>query len=418
MKLLLCWMIFLCPLFSQTQSKRLRVGDTVPDILFKQFVVNKTPQNRLSTLKKKLTILDLWAGYCTSCMHTFPLLDSIAAANPELRVLLVSIYKADNAVNTQRLFSQLRSLDGGKLRLPVIVGDTIVNHYFQPASLPYYVWLDEKLKVLAITGPEDVTGENVRKVLHDEPVAFGQKDVMENLDLEKPMYGDGNIGGEASIIGRSTLGRFIPGAISTSRYWPDFQNPGRMLYLNFPLSYLFMEACLFWDRPEFIHYPAGDTVANGTGKTQEWLTAHTYCYELITAPIPRDAARKLMQADLERWFGLAARVDTILTSCFLLKADTALLEKFRSRRQDNSIVLDSTGMYKMNGYQLDKLAALLGEHLPLKVLDESGYAGFTDLEWDGSPDPAKTNKILAKYGLRVVKGERLLPALIIYKTSN
>lgn len=427
MKLLLCLWVFLCPAYTIAQTgdaaPRLRVGDTVPDVRFSEVLNYKGTTAHLTDFKKKLLVIDFWAGFCGGCLHKFPLIDSIIKRYPdEVGALLVSSYFDDKRVNTEQLFKRLNKGRNKPMAMPVILGDTVLNQLFRHLTIPHYIWLNSDLKVIAVTGSEDMTFEKVEAFLKGKPLSFGSKDLMENFDINQPLFFKGNGGAGEWVKNRSTLTGFLPG-MPTMSYTTTEQDTlvTKFVSINQPVVYLLMDAYGFYDLPSRFLYGRNDSLFNPTGKSDEWLTEHSYSYELITSPISRPRAMHFMQEDLQRWLGVCARTDTFASPCYVLKVDSAPLHRdsvSRDIKTRPEIKVDSTGILILKNFTMPRLAELLAEQLPFQVLDETGRNLRVNMRFPPKQGIEDYQYILKYYGLRLEKAIRPLPNLFIYHQLN
>ena len=160
-------MIFFCPLMSRAQTvKALTVGDRVPDIVFLHITNYKATTARLSDFKEKLVILDFWASWCTTCVKGFPHSDSLQKRfEDDLQIVLVNPkVSGDSLKQVTRVLKQVQKTTGMRLRIPVVLSDTIASTYFTFHEIPHCVWIKNG-RVLAISGGEAVTAANVQAFL-------------------------------------------------------------------------------------------------------------------------------------------------------------------------------------------------------------------------------------------------------------
>ena len=167
MKVIYCLMILLWPLMSRAQTvKALTVGDRVPDITFSQVLNYQTPTARLSDFKGKLVILDFWASWCTTCVKGFPHSNSLQKQFEDfLQIVLVNPKVShDSLKQVTRVLNQVQKTTGVRLRIPVVLSDTIASAYFTFHEIPHCVWIKDG-RVLAISDGEAVTASNIQAFL-------------------------------------------------------------------------------------------------------------------------------------------------------------------------------------------------------------------------------------------------------------
>jgi len=168
MKLIYCFMIFFCPLVSRGQTiKALTVGDKVPDIEFAHVINYKHSTARLSDFKGKLIILDFWASWCTTCVKGFPHSDSLQKHfKGRLQIILVNPKgNGDSLKQVTRVLGQFQKLTGVRMRMPVVLLDTVASAYFIFNEIPHCVWIKDG-RVLAISDGEAVTAANIEAFLN------------------------------------------------------------------------------------------------------------------------------------------------------------------------------------------------------------------------------------------------------------
>ncbi|HMJ48247.1 MAG TPA: hypothetical protein VK498_13020 [Ferruginibacter sp.] len=426
MKHIYCLMILLCPLFSSAgrqQSVALKVGDKVPFINFKNVLQYKKPTAGLIDFRKKLLLIDFWAGFCSACIKKFPMLDSMQDVyKDDFNVLLISSSPSDTRESVARLFRNIRNTRGGQLRLPVILSDTIANELFSHLYIPHYIWVDSLFTVVAITGSDDVTPGKIAGFIQDTKPVFTPKNDKGGLDMDQPLYINGIAANNPPLLARSALAGYIPGMGARSRINSDIKgNVTKMLFINQPAVYLLMAAYHYYDKPGRIRMPQQQgSMVDINGKSEEWLIANSFVYELITPPVPMSTALHYMQDDLKRWLGFSASIDTIATDCYILKADSVVLKKYISTGKKNTNTLNAISGRTLKSGSLSELAGYLDSKLPLHVLDETGFIYRIDLVLPdtGNDDLESFRLTLAPYGITIIKGERDLPNLFIYKSPN
>ena len=121
---------------------------------------------QLSSYKGKFIILDFWALWCGACIGKFPLIDSL---NHEFQDRLAII--GVNVKATRDTPSKINNLLEGKNRqqrafkLHTIINDEQLLASFPHKGIPFYVWINEKGKVVAITGSNMLNRSNVNSYL-------------------------------------------------------------------------------------------------------------------------------------------------------------------------------------------------------------------------------------------------------------
>jgi thiol-disulfide isomerase/thioredoxin len=419
-------LFLLFPLFSIGQlrpARPLNIGDTVPDVAFTKVFQYPAGQSRLSAFHDRLLILDFWSTWCTTCFRSFPKLDSLQQQfGPRIQVLLVNARgTGDNEKKAAALFEKIKLPSGQKYRLPYLVDDTVLSRFFPHRMVPHCVWIQNGV-VKAITAPAEVTSANITAMLNGDPVKLKpKKDLVEfdrSLPLLQNLYGTEAL----NLVYNSVLTRYVDGLFSGSGRWisPDSSHT-RFYYYNRPILGLYEEALGFTlaSRPHVLEVSDRSRYETGGSFGAEWASANCYCYEL-TAPSGNslEEIRKWMLQDLNRIFGLNARMEKRRTPCRVL---------VRLGRGEESLA--TKGGKPARKWPAKAGEALILRNQPLSLLvtslnnvygyqsftvDETGYAGNVDLELKAPLDnPGLLKKELNKYGLDLIVSERELDVFVL-----
>ncbi|MBD1434362.1 TlpA family protein disulfide reductase [Sphingobacterium sp. DN00404] len=155
----------LIPLLSYSQinltDSNLKVGDTIPQGISSALFHPSDGEIDISSLDKKLVILDFWAAWCSPCVEALPKLDSIQREFGEhIQIIPITYQKAtDIRAIVAKVFKNRETV------LPMVIEDNTYRHLFPHRSLPHTVWLDREGRVLAITDGSEINGENIRLLL-------------------------------------------------------------------------------------------------------------------------------------------------------------------------------------------------------------------------------------------------------------
>ncbi|WP_431199645.1 TlpA family protein disulfide reductase [Mucilaginibacter sp. P19] len=160
----------------------LKIGDKLPDVYFK--VSNyKTPTIRLSNLKQKLILLDLWGTYCGTCIDYMPKVEQLQKRfRDSIQVIMVT-KNSDNEVKQ----CAIRAENVKNNQLPFINGKERLAGYFNLTFVPQYVWINDRGIIKNISEENDVTDVNVRKFISGNEVVVKRKDTIPNPDSDIPL---------------------------------------------------------------------------------------------------------------------------------------------------------------------------------------------------------------------------------------
>lgn len=148
------------------------IGDELPEETWNSIlqVVNhpdgKSVVNLNEYRHKKLIILEFWATYCTPCIKSLDKLNVLKDDFPnELVVLPILVYDLEN--------NALPFMNKKSWKWPSIVNNTFLTKVVFSRYLTGFgnVWILDG-KVLAVPNPNDITKDNILKVLSGHKVAF------------------------------------------------------------------------------------------------------------------------------------------------------------------------------------------------------------------------------------------------------
>ncbi|MGK6351585.1 TlpA disulfide reductase family protein [Parapedobacter sp. DT-150] len=156
---------------SSDSIKPLQIGDTIPEALWHLplQVVNHPERKDTITLNdyrdKKLIILDFWATWCKPCLESLNKLDAIrdSAFQAELAVIPVQAFDSERRA--------VAFMEKHQWTRYSIVNDPALHGIAFSRYVTAFgtVWIHEG-KLLAIPQYEDITAENIAKVINGEHV--------------------------------------------------------------------------------------------------------------------------------------------------------------------------------------------------------------------------------------------------------
>lgn len=157
------------------QYNPLQVGEVIPADLWNISlqVVNHPESSetiRLSDYRdRKIIILDFWSSWCSSCINSFPSLDSLQNIFKEdLQILLVNPASSKDDANRILYIMEKRGKienNEGKFSVPSIYNDEILTQYFRPKVYPRLIWLNQKGEILAITGKKELSSKRLAELM-------------------------------------------------------------------------------------------------------------------------------------------------------------------------------------------------------------------------------------------------------------
>ncbi|WP_454879775.1 TlpA family protein disulfide reductase [Sphingobacterium detergens] len=397
----------------------LRIGDEVPDLLITPIHNYKAKSAKLSDFKGKLLILDFWATWCSPCVAMMPKMEELQKEFRD-RIQFLSITD-QNEKNVLSFISKLDAQYNGNI--PVVTDDKLFSSYFPHVYLPHYVWIDEHGKVIAFTGAEEISRENIIRVLDkgNGTELKRKRDYKIEYDYTEPLFIGANGGIPTNLSFYSVLTGYQSGlsSIFTSKPLKD-STLIRLTFTNDIIPHLYGGA-FGGNRGEFskknMRFLVNDTTKLlPTGDMVEWAKNNTYCYELIL-PKSRNAEKyAIMKGELNRFFPqynvyVQKELAEVLA---LVRVDT--IDRIGSAGGEQIAAFSGVG-FELRNASIKWISQQLGmiylQNYPLPIVDDTGYAKAVDIKVEAKmSDVGSLNRALAKYGLSLQKKRKEIEVLV------
>ena len=420
--------VLLCLIVNTTQSqslKQLKIGDTLPSINVSYLNGRYIETRPLATFyKNNFLIIDFWANWCGPCVRAIAAADSVSRKfNGKMKILPVT-YQDPQTIGD---FVQKNEILN-KLKLDYVVNDSLLmGGYFKFTILPHEVWIDTNGIVRAITYPDEITSEDVKKFINNEPLSLPEKIEDTSFDITKPLKVEND-----SFIYRSILTRNMRqlynsiGTITTP--YIKGKKINRFMATNKDILSLFYAAYsesapnLFMNRIE-LHI--NDTISlspffkhiNPDRKKSE---QNTYCFELmLPEKVLKNLFYKYLLDDLNRLFKYKASIEKRKKICWVIVNKNKSLNP--TTKGMPSRMLWKEGFVKsLTNQTMDVLASYLNWEMDsIPVIDETNFKEPFDLELNATPGKVRylnsenIRENLKKYGFDLQMGFRMVNVLVI-----
>ncbi len=420
-------LIVALPLFTLSQVPQyqsLQPGDRMPDIMLRNIANYEMDSARISDFRGKLLIFDFWTVYCPSCIRAMPHMEALQKQfGNQIQIILVTDSKSHQVARLME-----RSDIARNVKLPSIIGDTILTRLFQFRTVPTHVWIDEAGYVSQFTGPYTDAG-SIGDHLAGKKIKFPLKKEYRDFDMNVPLMEEGNGRQLKHIQYYSALfGRIDHWGSMNGLILDDNRKVIGYKLVNQSLISLYSYAYASKDIPtgdynrivvESAHPDLVGMPADQNGKDYIfWKSEHSYSYESRVPVESRKRLKLIMQQDLQRWFGLKASIEPRRMKCLVLTCrDTALLD---NRYADKGLEFPVSEYQALvvNAQNVHQLRSALNDFLyflKTPIVTDIAYSGpfRFNLHVARNRGFESFEKALAEYGLFFREEIRKLNVLVI-----
>ena len=416
-------------------AQMIKFGELCPDITSRDVINYDKKEFRLSSYKGKLVIFDFWNHGCISCVRDFNRLDSLQKQfNDQIQIVLVCKEGRDS---TLRFFAKRKKIKVPDL--PLITNASAIWSSFTEDQSPFQSWIDTAGRLKYNTDPYNLTAGNINRYLQGKMLAIRnlsqEKRVATNeinsLGKMNPIFHswlskcDRNKPGRQTNFGSVLLGKGLRKHDTHSSilnlFLFAFEEGGRYQFIS-PAQVILDVSDSNRFKP-----PVNKELLN------TWEKDHCYEYELILPAEKKDLRYKFMQQDLQRYFGLRARVEHRTIPALVLRRRPgpdrlksqggspvdSLISSTSLRSIDESIRVFRNKPYTEF---FVKLKTWVKYNNKLPVVDETGYEGKIDIILrEVSIDPLNLEELrkdLYQYGLEIVEGDTCAEVLVLEEENS
>lgn len=358
----------------------------------------------LEEYQDRVVVLEFFDTYCATCIEGMPLLQQVQQQMGDKLLVLMVTWQVKEVV--EKFYKNNRFLKEKQVKLPTIVGDTLLRKYFPHQGVPHTVFL-YRGKVQGVTYPDYVKTRFIEELYNTGKLSVPQKNDFRGEtalleDEENDLIGSVKLMGYQESLEQKP-GLTIERDSLSDVYRTYFYNVGILnayralfAYIKKP-TFMLTEQRVVWKvkDPSKYHY------LEGSGGQQLWLTEHGISYERKSKSVGElsDQARLVLN-DLNNLLGLNVYWDNAEMDCLVVRE----IEKSEKPRP-----------FIEDGQKLENLGILVflmdysGKYPP--VVDETKFTG--ELELGSYATIEELNEQLAYYGVEVVSGRRSIEVLVV-----
>lgn len=418
MKLIYCFVIFFCPLMSVGQTPNaLKIGDALP-LMPSGKIINYTASSAaLSDFKNELVILDFWSTWCVPCVKAMAGFEVLQQQFKDKVQFVLATSQEKEKID--------KFLAMKKVVLPCFVEDKELPLYFPHNSVPHEVWIRQGT-IVAITYAEDVTAENIQKVLDGEKIHLVEKKANFDYNIFQPLLVSGNGGNANDLLYHSIITGYLDGISGGGGVMTDSLNRYKIRVVDGSIARLYATAAEQYD-PDFV-FPSrtrieADNSARILPPEEPEYNLHVrkyfYSYELVIPAAAKANAGRYMLADLNRFFGgvyhIRGGIQKTKTKCWVLKRmDKGV--NITSKGGASKIAQEGAREVWQNAPFTDffQTISYLYQKQPYPFVDKTGIKGNIDISLPlYSQDVVALRSYLTKYRLRLSLEECEIPMLVI-----
>ncbi|RXK86998.1 TlpA family protein disulfide reductase [Filimonas effusa] len=407
----------------------LRVGDTVPDITIGHLLNYPSDTARLSDFKGKLIILDFWATWCGPCVSSLPKMFALQKRyKGKIQIITVT---GENKNLIQTFLTKKNAYQTASSTV-FATGDIVLSQYFKHTTIPHEVWIDENLKVRAITSDQYVSSKNIDSVLGGKMPNWVAKEDSKTMNLnENGLFSSSPKIDNSILEYHSGLTNFIKGATSSVIFIVDSsRQQQRMTATNFSKLVLYSLAYQkfpVFNNPKMCMLNVTDSSKFlydfHTGYRDVWKMNNWHSYESVASiHCEKKELQQKMVSDLDFYFGLRTTVEKRNIMCWVLKnSKRKVISRPAKGFPQHALQLNSQGGYVYNQKNLavNELIETMNtdswfSELPLAINETSDSTPIDmTITIKQKKNINQWNSELKKYGLELVQEQRIKEMLIV-----
>lgn len=297
---------------SFAQSKQLKIGDQLPDLVLNNVLNYTASKLNLSDFKGKNIIIDFWNHKCVPCVKAFPLIDSLQRIHKnDLQFILVNKESSDS---TKRFFKQRKNIKMPSV--PLITADKLISSIFPHDGYPYSVWVDRTGIIRNFSGGYNTTAAHVSDFISGrqidlfdrttKPTKYGVIKDTSNSDFKFEFYSALTHCNRRLSVGSGQKQMIDSGRLMRmSLNCNSILNLIKAAYGEFG-QYGFQAA---YTLDVKVKDPYKLDIPKSRNLYDHWMESNSYSYEQWLPATRMDERFTIMQEDLKRYFNLDIRIE-------------------------------------------------------------------------------------------------------------
>lgn len=323
-------------------------------IQYKQPLIINGKVETLESYQERPLILELFASNCVVCFQMLPKLEELRKKyQGKMQLLLVG--KEDGKI--QKIYSRFEMKQNLQLD---IAFDSAFFRYISPPFVPTYLWIDGNGKIIAETGPDKITDENIDYFLAENYSSFNSK--TKSIEHDTLFH-------SSLILANAAMGYEYPTLSSTTNLFTTINASVEDLYRY---AYFGQRSWNYGDPFYGIVYPfvvSTDSLSN------------QLFYYSVKTNLSKFTIQQVMQQDLMRYFGYSIEILKAPMPYWSLKARDIISAKSKTTKR--SYEKTNAGLRYRN-VPVEELIKLLSYHHRSHgvFIDESGITTGIDIDID------------------------------------
>lgn len=389
-----------------------------PDFVFDTLFNHNKQKVSISDMKGKFVILDCWATFCHPCIAGMPKMEKIQQRfGDTLQIFMVGL----DGYERIKQFFELRKKENRPVNLPSASTRKMAS-YFKTNGVPYYIWLDDKGIVRAMT--DEVTEQGVSDFIHQGKITDKQRSLVPPLSLRQRRY-------LLPVVDSIESGNIIMNS-SLTKYTREIENlmptlkakfittririQNHMISTLYCFAYGALDSGMIKYNRRVLESAHDEKLSMPKGANyDDWKYENTYCYELTVPESRKKDLLQIMRDDLKRYFGYKAYKEYRTQKCLVLHVEKKVDMSTKSPNSEPYLKLNGVTGGVWKNQPISKMVDIIEHYRQDKiVLDETGITGKVDFEIKADlTDVDSINNDLKKYGLRLDWADRKVEMFVI-----